>query len=239
MSDLLLLQHEGRVLTATLNRPAKRNALTATMLERLREEMHRVISNGSVRVVILTGQGSSFCAGLDVDDVLAAEAEPPRPNRMIQSYCDLLDAVRSCPKPVIAAVNGHAVAGGAGLMSACDLVVASEFAQIGYPEIRRGLVAAAVMPDLLRQVGARRAKYLLLVGDLLAARQAQEWGLVDEVVAPADLPLRARHLAETLSEYPEQALSLTKNWLHQTEHLAPDELHGHLRKLHVHHEPQR
>src|SRR5206468_5956388 len=126
----------------------------------------------------------------------------------------LFDLIYTLPKPTIAAVNGAAVAGGAGLVTVCDMAVAAAGAKFGYPEVRRGLVAAMVMPHLLRHVGERMARYLLLTGELIDAAEAQRGGLINEVVPGADLQARADGLARSLAEGGPEALARTKSFLH-------------------------
>lgn len=232
MSGLLLEDRQESLLKLTFNRPEKRNALSRELLGLLRERLAAAAEDPAIRVIVLTGAGPAFCAGLDLIEVRAAVGDPGGHEQLILFFHDTLELIRKLAKPVIAAVNGHAVAGGAAVMSACDIVVCSEFARIGYPEIRQGLAAAVVMPDLLRQVGQRRAKYLLLTGETIAAEEAKAIGLVDEVVAPADLMARAGCLASTLATSPPEALRLTKQWILQSQFLQADELRDHARRFH-------
>jgi methylglutaconyl-CoA hydratase len=125
----------------------------------------------------------------------------------------LFDLIYTLPKPTVAAVNGAAVAGGAGLVTVCDLAVASPEARFGYPEVRRGLVAAMVMPHLLRHVGERTARFLLLTGELIGADEAMRSGFINEVVPAERLLARAHELAASLAEGGPQALATTKGLL--------------------------
>ena len=137
------------------------------------------------------GAGTAFCAGMDLKEAAAIDAAADAEEQTIatlQEFADLLQRLHTLPKPTIAAVNGDALAGGAGLMAACDLAVAAENARIGYPEVQRGLVAAIVMHDLTRQVGDRRARQLLLSGELISSKIAHEWGLVNAVTTERPLP---------------------------------------------------
>jgi methylglutaconyl-CoA hydratase len=127
----------------------------------------------------------------------------------------LYDQIYTFPKPTIAVINGAAVAGGAGLVTVCDLAITVPEAKFGYPEVRRGLVAAMVMPHLLRHVGERAARHLLLTGEVIGASEALRIGLVNEIVAAALLQERADKLAQSLAEGGPNALSLTKKYLHQ------------------------
>ncbi len=152
---------QGPVAILTLNRPDRRNALSGDLIDELSEALREAELDNTVRSVILTGAGSCFCAGMDLKDFYTSDDTPESERSAIarvQSLADLMSQVHQIKKPTIAALNGDAMAGGAGLASACDFVIAAERARIGYPEVRRGLVAAIVMHDLVRQVGDRRAR---------------------------------------------------------------------------------
>lgn len=172
------IETEGPVTTITLNRPEKRNALTIDMLRELAEAFREIARERAHRVVVLRGEGASFCAGLD----LIESKDRAKARTSAKNVGEVLRAIVRTPAVTIAAVHGHAVAGGAGIMSACDIVVAEEGAKIGYPEPRRGLVAAMVMTLLQRQVGDRKMRELLLTGELIDAEAALAIGLVTRVV---------------------------------------------------------
>src|SRR5262249_19912961 len=162
----------------TLNRPERRNALSRGLITALTEAFQRVREDPAARCVILTGAGSVFCAGMDLAELAESLELPETPAFETTIWQDalrlatLFELVQTLPKPTIAAVNGAAAAGGAGLVTVCDLALAVPEARLGYPEVRRGLVAAMVMPHLLRHVGERTARCLLLSGELLDAREA-------------------------------------------------------------------
>lgn len=167
-----------------------------------------------MRAVVLTGEGPAFCAGLDLQElasVLDASSEASRADA--KRFGDLLLQIHTMPKPVIAAVRGAAVAGGAGIASACDIVVASETARLGYTEARIGFVAALVGVLLARQVGDRRARRLLLTAELVDAATARELGLVDEVVPDDGVLARARELAASVARNAPSSLAATKRLL--------------------------
>jgi methylglutaconyl-CoA hydratase len=142
-----------------------------------------------------------------------------------QAIADLLTQVHTCPKPVVAALNGDALAGGAGLAMACDLVVAGESARLGYPEVKRGLVAAIVMHDLTRQVGDRRARQLLLSGDLISAKLAHDWGMINTVTTANRCLDEAIRVANGLVESGRLALATTKRLLDEAAG-RPSDLRG-------------
>jgi methylglutaconyl-CoA hydratase len=226
MSAPLLTRHErGPVVVITLNRPERRNALSRALMAQLRDAIDAVRVDVVIRVVVLTGAGPAFCAGMDLKEAAEIDAAPEAEHAIVaglQEFADLLQSIHTLPKPIIAAVNGDALAGGAGVMTACDLVVAAETARIGYPEVRRGLVAAIVMHDLTRQIGDRRARQLLLSGELIASKLACDWGLVN-VVTPDERCLdEAIRIAQSLVECAPSALATTKRLLDEAVSRPPN-----------------
>jgi methylglutaconyl-CoA hydratase len=206
----------------TLNRSDKRNALSRPLIAGLHQAFERARADAGVRCVILTAAGSVFCAGMDLAELSASLAEET-PTKLeaspvwddAQRYARLLELIYTLPKPTIAAVNGTAVAGGAGLVTACDLALAVPEARFGYPEVRRGLVAAMVLPHLLRHVGERLARYLLLTGELIDAAEACRTGLINAVAPAAELRTTAQAWARALAAGGPQALARTKALLQQ------------------------
>jgi methylglutaconyl-CoA hydratase len=219
--DLVLYQRRAPAVVITLNRPDKRNALSRALIAGLSAAFRRAAADVEARCVILTGAGPSLCAGMDLDELrgtLGAEKEVVWDDA--QKLAELYEQIHSFPKPTIAAVNGHAVAGGAGLVTVCDLALATTEAKFGYPEVRRGLVAAMVMPHLLRHVGERMARYLLLTGELIDAAAAAQSGLISEVVAAGKLEETALAWAALIAEGGPQALTTTKELLKRCSHQA-------------------
>lgn len=172
----------------TLARPDKRNALNVELMTALCESVEALNRDKSIRVIILQGEGAVFCSGLD----LAEAQDHTLVHQSAESVAQTLLTIRRSHAATIAAVHGAAIAGGAGIMMACDLVVAAEATRIGYPEVRRGLVASLVTLLLRRQIGERFARELLVLGELVDARVAHEMGLVNRVV-PKDRLLTAAH----------------------------------------------
>jgi methylglutaconyl-CoA hydratase len=216
--SLVLYELKSNVAVVTINRADKRNALSRALIEALTQAFTRARDDDAARCVILTAAGSVFCAGMDLAELqesldVARESSPVWDDAL--KLARLFDLIYTLPKPTIAAVQGAAVAGGAGLVTVCDLAVAVPEAKFGYPEVRRGLVAAMVMPHLMRHVGERLARYLLLSGELIGAEEALRGGLINEVV-PADRLLeRALALAAACAEGGPQALAKTKAYLQQ------------------------
>ena len=217
--DLVRYELRAPAAVLTLNRPDRRNALSRPLIAALGDAVARAADDPAARCVVLTGAGPVFCAGMDLAEL--QESTAPRPGGESPVWDDALrlggvyERIYTLPKPTVAAVNGAAVAGGAGLVTVCDLAVAAEGAKFGYPEVRRGLVAAMVMPHLLRHVGERMARYLLLTGELIDATEAQRAGLVNAVVPAGEVMTRALEWARSLAEGGPDALRRTKELLYQ------------------------
>lgn len=214
MSGLVLYEVRRWAVWITLNRPTRRNALSRELIAQLEAACERAASDDGVRCLVLTGAGNAFCAGMDLEELqqtLTADAEVVWEDA--RRLARLYDFIYRLPKPTIAAVNGPAVAGGAGLVSVCDLAVATVSARFGYPEVRRGLVAAMVLPHLLRHVGERAARWLLLSGELIDASTACRLGLINAVVEDDHLCLTVEQWVEFLVQGGPQALARTKELL--------------------------
>lgn len=220
----LHLEVADGVLTLTLDRADKRNALSAALIAALHAGLDRADLDADVRVVALRGAGKDFCAGADLDELLASADLPPADNEAAAlGLGTLFSRMRRLPKPVVAVVQGRALAGGAGLVTACDLAIAGEAAQLGYPEIQRGFVPAMVTTLLRRAVGEKTALDLVLTGRLLGAREAQGVGLLTRVVPDADLAREAAALLAGLAGASPTALALTKQLFYRLDGRSFDE----------------
>ena len=210
----LLLECRDGIAELTINRPAVRNALNAETLGEIGQALRAFDVDPAVRTVILTGAGErAFAAGGDISVV--AGFSPLQARDFARFAQEVLDAVEQCSKPVIAAVNGFAVGGGCELAMACDLRLAGATARFGLPEINLGILAGwAGTQRLARLIGRGRALELLLSGELIAADEAWRIGLVNRVVAPAELLPAARSLARTLAAKPGAAVRLIKSAVH-------------------------
>lgn len=222
MTEPFLLRELDRgVLTLTLNRPGKRNALSGALIDALATGIADAELDSDVRVVCLRGAGKDFCAGADLRELLDSAD-----HSLAENEADALKlgrlflALRSLPKPVVAVVQGRALAGGAGLATACDLVVAAKSASIGYPEIRRGFVPAMVTTMLRRLVGERVAFDLIATGRVLSASEALELGLVSRVVQEPALQDEAITVLAGLAETSSTALALSKQLLYEQDGLS-------------------
>jgi methylglutaconyl-CoA hydratase len=207
------LELEGQTATVTLNRPAKRNAITPQMIEELMAALG-AIESSAARVAILTGAGKAFCAGMD----LAALKDFPSqtPEQIVEDarrIAALFRRVYFFPKPLIAAVNGAAVAGGCGIATFADFTLAVPEAKFGYTEVRIGFMPAIVATFVLRQVGEKRGRDLLMTGRIFEAEEALRLGLMNEVVPSDKLMSRARELAASLIELSPTSLIFTKRLL--------------------------
>lgn len=209
-------QHSGSII---LQRPDRRNALSRQFITEIQNALNDLHRERSVRAIILTGSGTTFCAGLDLNELLETSKQPdphPQWHEDVVQFRELLDVMLRFPKPIIAAVNGPAVAAGAGLVLACDVVVAGADATFGFPEPRRGLVAGLYAPLLEFRVGAGLAANLLLTSRTLAAEEARQLGLFHEVVSSDLAWARANEVAEQCALAAPEALALTKRMLNET-----------------------
>jgi methylglutaconyl-CoA hydratase len=209
----LQLGFDSTVATITLNRPDKRNAISYELIDDLIRALEEV-SNSSVRVLILTGAGKAFSSGMDLESLKALIGRTHEQNVAdSQTMATLFRAIYEFPKPTIAAVNGAAIAGGTGLALLCDFTLAVPEAKFGYTEVRIGFVPAIVATFLLRQVGEKIARDLLLTGRIFDAAEALKMGLISEIVPAERLLDRARELAAQLAENSPLSLFNTKRLL--------------------------
>ena len=223
MSELLA-EDRGAVRILTMNRPEKRNALNTALTRALLDGLRAADAAEGVRCVVLTGAGQGFCAGADLAEF---KDLVPEKQHLVEERAELtmqLHLVFSkMAKPVVTAVNGAAMGGGAGLAAAGDLAVMAESAKLGYPETRHGIVAAIVMANLVRQVGRKRAFELVSLGEPLDARGAVEAGLVNCVAPDTQVVSEAVHLAEKLAALNPQAVQATKRLFHEAADLPLEE----------------
>ncbi len=223
MPELVQYHHVGTSAVLTLNRSEKRNALSRELIAELGQAVTRAAEDSLARSIILTGNGPAFCAGMDLSE-LKASVESAQTPEMIwndaQNLSQLYEQIYTLPKPTIAAVNGAAVAGGAGLVTVCDIAIATPEGKFGYPEVRRGLVAAMVLPHLLRHVNERAARMLLLTGDIIDAESALQMGLITEIAPAESLMAAALRYSNLFAEAGPKALATTKELLRRCSHQA-------------------
>ena len=212
MSRIRLLR-DGAIGRIILARPEKKNALDKQMADEIFSALAQFETDGACRVIHLGAEGDDFCAGADLEVMhtnIDAAAEVHRADA--EALGRVLLAIRALMKPVVCTVRGRAVAGGAGLATACDIVLAHEGAEFGYPEVRNGFVPAMVMTMLRRAVGEKRAADLVLTGRIISAEEAERIGLVSRVVPAASFDDDVHATLQQISVSPATALALTK-WL--------------------------
>jgi methylglutaconyl-CoA hydratase len=224
VADPLATRVSGGALTLALDRPDKRNALSAELIERLHHELERADLDADVHVVLLRGEGKDFCAGADLDELLASADQSPADNEAAAARLGgVFTRIRRLPKPVVAMVHGRALAGGAGLATACDIVLAGAGSQLGFPEVQRGFVPAMVMTLVRRLAGEKAALDLALTGRIVGAEEARALGLVSRVVPDADLATTAERLVAELAGASPTALALTKRLFFELDGLGFEE----------------
>lgn len=201
------------VATITLNRSDRRNAISYELIDDLMAALKQA-AGSTAQIIVLTGAGNAFCSGMDLDNLKQLTGRTHEQNLSdSETMASLFRALYDFPKPTIAAVNGPAIAGGTGLATLCDFTLASPEAKFGYTEVRIGFVPAIVSSFLIANIGEKRARELLLTGRVFGAEEALKLGLVNEVVAPEQLLLRAYELAKQLMENSPASLQATKKLL--------------------------
>jgi len=213
---LILYQVEQGIARITLNRPEKRNALNPELIAELKKAVER-----SDRLIVLTGAGNDFCSGADLTGLHeAASADVLNHMASARALADLFIAMRRYPHPIIAAVRGRALAGGCGLATAADIILAAESAQFGYPEVNIGFVPAMVMAMLRRCVSEKRAFELITTGDVIDSQTAFDYGLVNRVFADETFEVDVEAFATRLASKSASALMLSKQLLYHTDAMS-------------------
>jgi methylglutaconyl-CoA hydratase len=220
--ETLLLETSGYLSTITLNRPEKRNAISTQMIAEVQTALD-AIEKTHTRVVILTATGKAFCAGIDLELLQAIARQSPAENQEdSKRIAKMFRKIWSFSRPIIAAVNGHALAGGCGIATLCDFTLAVPEAKFGYTEVKIGFLPAIVSVFLTRQIGEKRARDLLLTGRLLEAVEAKEMGLVNEIVPAENLMNRAHELAEVILAASPSSVTRAKHLLVSAEAASVD-----------------
>lgn len=223
MSEVLLYDISDGVATLTLNRPDKRNALNGALVQALKDGLTRAEADEAVRVVALRGAGKDFCSGADLAEMERIATMGLEENvEDARSLGALFGQMRRHPRPVVAVVHGRALAGGCGLASACDLVLARDDAELGYPEVHLGFVPALVMTILRRKVGEGQAFELVAQGDRFDAQEARRLGLVNRIFAASSFDDDVVAYLKRLAAKPASAVTLTKSLLYELDELDFD-----------------
>ena len=219
--EAVLYQIEEAVARVTLNRPEKRNALNEALIDGLKSSLRRASDDASVRVVVISGAGNDFCSGADLASLQKiADGSVTENTADARSLMELLVLMRQIKVPVVAAVRGKALAGGCGLASACDIVLASAEAQFGYPEVKIGFVPAMVLAILRRNVPEKLAFELLTRGEEINATQALELGLVNQVFEDESFDEDVASYVKRFQDLSKSAIALTKTLLYQIDGLS-------------------
>ena len=219
--DAVLYIVEGRIAKITLNRPEKRNALNEAMIAGIKRSLRQAMGEEHVRAVVITGSGKDFCSGADLAALeRISQATVSENTEDANSLMELFLVIRQCKVPVIAAVRGRALAGGCGLASACDLVLASSSARFGYPEVKIGFIPAMVLAILRRNISEKRAFELITLGEEISAEKANEIGLVNRVFDDQTFDQDVMTYVQKVEQMSKSAVSLTKSLFYQIDGLA-------------------
>src|SRR3989449_2183091 len=219
--ESVLYEVRDAIARITLNRPEKRNALNAEIIEALKVALRRANHDQGVCAVILIGAGSDFCSGADLQTLQKISSASVSDNlEDVRSLMEVFTLIRQLHVPVIAAVRGRALAGGCGLATACDLVLAERSARFGYPEVKIGFVPAMVMAILRRNVSEKKAFELITLGEEIAAADAATLGLINHAFEDANLEPQVQALAQRLAKLSASALGLSKRLLYKTDSLS-------------------
>jgi len=220
---LILYSAESGIARITLNRPEKRNALDPESIRELKNALARAAEDAEVRVVAITGAGDDFCSGADLASLdRTAEAGVLDHIETARSLAEVFLQIRHHPRPIVALVRGRALAGGCGLATACDLIVAAEAARFGYPEVNIGFVPAMVMAILRRSTTEKRAFELLTTGEIITAPQAHAIGLINRVYPDGEFDPSAGEYLAALASKSASAVSLSKNLLYHMDGMTFD-----------------
>jgi methylglutaconyl-CoA hydratase len=220
-SSPVLFIVNGSVARITLNRPEKRNALNEALVGGIKAALRKANAVDAVRVVVITGAGNDFCSGADLEALRKiSEASVSENVEDARSLMELFELIRQVPVPVVAAVRGRSLAGGCGLASACDLVLAASSARFGYPEVKIGFVPAMVLAILKRNVSEKRAFELLTRGAEMGAEEAKQIGLVNQVFSDETFDDEVEAYVSVFETVSKSAVALTKTLLHQTDGMA-------------------
>lgn len=223
MSDLAKVIHHdgGAIAEVRLNRPEARNALSKALLGAARAALRPLAASPDVRVILISGEGKAFCAGMDLKALLN---DPPAMGELLMLISLLLREIRRAPQPTIACVRGAAVGGGCGLMSVCDFAFSHPEARIGYPEVDLGVCPAVVAPWLVRKLGSGRARQILLSGGTMTGERALEAGLLTHLAASDSLEAETLAFARSLARGGRQAMAATKTWLNELDGSMADDV---------------
>ena len=220
----VLYSVDGSVAQITLNRPDKRNALNDILIGRVKQALSAASEDDSVRVVVIKGAGSDFCSGADLTALQKISQSSIAENlEDARSLMELFTLIRNVRMPIVAAVHGRALAGGCGLATACDIVLASASARFGYPEVKIGFVPAMVMAILRRNISEKRAFELITLGGEISASEAERVGLVNKVFADDVFETQVETFVRGFEKVSRSAVLLSKRLLYQMDGMSFDD----------------
>lgn len=224
MSDEILVDKKDAIATLTINRPARRNALSGAVVRELTRQFGLLSQDAAVGVIVLTGAGEkAFCAGADLMDAQAEAAAGKGILGMHEAradFADLLLAMNRCARPIIGRANGHALGGGLGLLLSCDLTVGKVGATFGTPEVKVGLFPMMIMAVISRNLGRKRAMEMMLTGERLSAEEAVEYGILNRAVAPEKLNETVEALASRIAGFSPAVLKLGRRAFYKTQDMS-------------------
>ncbi|MCH2160325.1 MAG: enoyl-CoA hydratase/isomerase family protein [Phycisphaerales bacterium] len=220
-NNLVHVSHVDGVATCTLNRPDARNALSLAMIEAMHVALDEIIAIDGLRVLVMAGNGKSFCAGMDLK---AVQHDPRAMGEMLEQLAAFNTRLRRVEVPTIARVQGAAIGGGCGLMVVCDFSITHPEAKLGYPEVDLGICPAVIAPWLIKRIGAGRARAMLLAGGTMSGEAGHHAGLATHLVAEDQLEHATAELAGRLCKGGPEALAATKSWLNELDGSLDDAL---------------
>ena len=209
---MIRITEHNNIVTLTLNRAGKHNALSAEMITAIHGGLDEIEQHSDMRVLVIAGEGQSFCAGMDLKGVID---NPPAMGEMLRNLAKASLRIRSLQVPTIARVQGAAVGGGCGLMVICDFAFTHPESKVGYPEVDLGICPAVVAPWLIKKIGAGKARAMLLAGGTITGKQGFDAGLATHLCELDDLPSAVGAFAENLAKGGKNAISTTKQWLNE------------------------
>ncbi len=218
---MIRLTEQDNIVTLTLNRPGKRNALSLPLIQALHQTLDEVESNDSMRAFILAGEGRTFCAGMDLKGVLE---DPVAMKEMLRLLSIAFKRIRTLPVPTIACVQGAAIGGGCGLMIVCDFSFTHPQSKVGYPEVDLGVCPAVVAPWLMKKIGAGNARSMLLAGGTISGEQGFAAGLATHLCEQEALPTAVVEFAQTLTTGAKEAIAVSKQWLNELDGSLDEEI---------------
>ncbi len=218
---MIRITEDNNIVTLTLNRAGKRNALSAEMINSIHAGLDEIEKNEEMRVLILAGEGRSFCAGMDLKGVID---DPPAMGAMLRGLGKVSQRIRRISVPTIARVQGAAIGGGCGLMVVCDFAFTHAESKVGYPEVDLGICPAVVAPWLMKKIGVGKARAMLLSGGTISGKQGFEAGLATHLCDVDDLPTAVDAFAANLAKGGKEALATTKHWLNALDGSLDDDV---------------